>query len=253
MTPQEGFAETLKCEDVVKILEGKQFWTEYEPVVDVKSGKIFGYEALARFVHQGRNLPPAPVFELAHHDATLFFELEKTLKMVQIAHRPKGGLLFINIDPHNFIGAQKNDFWIDMLLSIKSVCVEVTENTDGLNASLLAEMLPRLKQTGAYIAQDDIGNDAKPFCFELTNQAHILKFDRTWFSKIEACSDYSHILKGFIAFAKLQRKKTVLEGVETPKIWLWQKNWVLILCRGFCSNRSIFVLVLRVINSVWNL
>jgi EAL domain-containing protein (putative c-di-GMP-specific phosphodiesterase class I) len=104
-----------------------------------------------------------------------------------------------------------------MLSSTKSICVEVTENTDGLNASLLAEILPRLKQTGVYIAQDDIGNDAKPFCFELTNHAHILKFDRTWLHKISACSDYTHILKGFIAFAKLQRKKTVLEGIETPK------------------------------------
>jgi EAL domain-containing protein (putative c-di-GMP-specific phosphodiesterase class I) len=102
--------QKLECNDVVKILESKSFWTEYEPVVDVKSGKIFGYEALARFVHHGKNLPPAPVFELTHHDTTLFFELEKTLKKMQIAHRPKCGLLFINIDPHNFIGAQKNDY-----------------------------------------------------------------------------------------------------------------------------------------------
>ena len=210
-------APVLCCDDVFRLLESKSFWTEYEPIIDVQSGKIFGYEALARFVHLGQNLPPAPVFELAHHSAELFFQLEKALKLMQIAHRPKGGLLFVNIDPHNFLGREKNDFWVDLFSSTKSICIEVTENTDGINASLLCDILPRLKQTGAYIAQDDIGNDAKPFCFELTNHAHILKFDRTWLHKISACSDYAHILKGFIAFAKLQRKKTVLEGVETKE------------------------------------
>ncbi len=216
-----GFAydllNSIGYKEVDEILHVKSFWAEYEPVIDIKRSEIFGYEALARFVYRGQNIPPAPIFEIAHYSQELFFQLEKALKIMQIEHRPKEGILFVNIDPHNFNTAEKNDFWSDLFSSTEQMCIEVTENTDAINASLLADILPKLKKTGAYIAQDDIGNDAKPFCFELTNHAHILKFDRTWLHKIRACSDYVQILKGFIAFARLQKKKTVMEGIETKE------------------------------------
>lgn len=43
----------------------------------------------------------------------------------------------------------------------------------------------------------------------------VTKFDRSWFQKIALCTDYVHILKGFILFARKQGKKSVMEGIET--------------------------------------
>lgn len=215
--PLDLFLENISFKEVDEILKTKSFWAEYEPVIDLKNGEIFGYEALARFVYHGINLPPAPIFELVHHSKEFFFRLEKELKLMQIKHRPSEGLLFVNIDPHNFDTDEKIDFWDDLFSKKEKICIEVTENSHNLQACLLSSCLSKLKNTGALIAQDDIGNNQKPFCFELTIDAHILKFDRSWFHKIKVCSHYAHILKGFIDFAKLQNKKTIMEGVETEE------------------------------------
>lgn len=207
--------DLIGFKEVNEILEKGFFWSEYEPIFDLKAEAIFGYEALARFNYHGRTYPPAPILEMAHHSQTLFYELEVALKQHQIKHRPREGVLFVNIDPHNFNTLEKVHFWEDLFCQQKHICIEVTENTNGLESDLLVKALPNLKRTGAFIAQDDIGNDEKLFCFDLMHHAHILKFDRSWFQKIRLSSDYTHILKGFILFAKRQGKKSVMEGIET--------------------------------------
>lgn len=36
--------------DVVRMIHERHFWVEYEPIISMNSGTIFGYEALARFI-----------------------------------------------------------------------------------------------------------------------------------------------------------------------------------------------------------
>lgn len=212
--------QLLDYDDVRKMIKTHSFWVEYEPIIDMKRGDIFGYEALARFVLDGKQIPPIPVLQVAHENKELFFHLERSLKIMQLAHRPEDGMLFLNIDPHNFSDGEKIQYWHTLFRDISNLCIEVTENTDGMQTSLLSHCLDELQKSGLFIAQDDIGNDQKPFCFDLTQRAHFLKFDRTWLLKIRTCKDYQEILKGFIRFAKSQGKKTILEGVENEEDFL---------------------------------
>lgn len=207
----------LNYDDVRMMLDQKSFWAEYEPIIDMKEGGIFGYEALARFSLNGVCVPPSPVLEVAHHAKELFFRLERELKETQLQHRPNEGILFVNIDPHNFSDTEKINYWRDLFEEIENICVEVTENTDDMQTALLSHCLDELQKSGIVIAQDDIGNDKKPFCFDLTHRAHFLKFDRTWLLKMRLCEDYKEILKGFLSFAKAQHKRTILEGVESEE------------------------------------
>ncbi len=207
----------LSYEDILWMIEKKSFWVEYEPLIDMQDGDIFGYEALARFVLHGQDIAPSPVLEVAHQVNELFFKLEKALKIEQLKHRPNEGMLFLNIDPHNFSDGEKIAYWHDLFEDQEALCIEVTENTDGMQTLLLSHCLDEIQKSGVPIAQDDIGNDQKPFCFDLTRRAEFLKFDRTWLAKIKACRDYQEILKGFMAFAKAQKKKCVLEGIESEE------------------------------------
>lgn len=212
------YEQLLNYDDICNIIETQSFWVEYEPIIDMKNGDIYGYEALARFVLNGKQIPPTPILQVAHQVKELFFRLERALKIMQLAHRPQeGGMLFVNIDPHNFSDSEKIAYWHDLFEEVQDICIEVTENTDDMQTTLLSHCLDEIQKSGIPIAQDDIGNDKKPFCFYLTQRAQFLKFDRTWLSKIRACEDYQEILKGFLAFAKAQGKKSVLEGVESEE------------------------------------
>lgn len=212
------YEQFLNYDDICKIIDTQSFWVEYEPIIDMKNGDIYGYEALARFVLNGKQIPPTPVLQVAHQVKELFFRLERALKIMQLSHRPnEGGMLFVNIDPHNFSDGEKIAYWHDLFEDVHDVCIEVTENTDDMQTTLLSHCLDEIQKSGIPIAQDDIGNDQKPFCFDLTKRAQFLKFDRTWLLKIRACSDYQEILKGFLSFAKAQGKKSILEGVESEE------------------------------------
>ena len=212
--PTLSHEHLLNYDDICKIIDTQSFWVEYEPIIDMNNGDIFGYEALARFVINGKQIPPMPILEIAHKENELFFHLERALKIMQLAHRPKKGMLFVNIDPHNFSDSDKIRYWHTLFRDIQNLCIEVTENTGDMQVSLLSYCLDEIQKSGIPIAQDDIGNDQKPFCFDLTKRAQFLKFDRTWLLKIKACVDYQEILKGFLSFAKAQGKKSILEGVE---------------------------------------
>lgn len=207
----------LNYDDICKIIDTQSFWVEYEPIIDMNNGNIFGYEALARFVINGKQIPPVPILEVAHKENELFFHLERALKIMQLAHRPRDGMLFVNIDPHNFSDSDKIRYWHTLFRDIQNLCIEVTENTGDMQVSLLSYCLDEIQKSGIPIAQDDIGNDQKPFCFDLTKRAQFLKFDRTWLLKIKKCVDYQEILKGFLSFAKAQGKKSILEGIESEE------------------------------------
>lgn len=207
----------LTYDDIYHMINNQHFWVEYEPIIDMQKGDVFGYEALARFIFAGSHLAPALVLNIAHEKKELFFHLEQALKIMQLAYRPQEGMLFVNIDPHNFSDSDKILYWHTLFRDIKNLCIEVTENTDDMQTLLLSHCLDEIQKTGIPIAQDDIGNDEKPFCFDLTRRAEYLKFDRSWLTKIKACENFQEILKGFLSFAKAQNKKSILEGIESEE------------------------------------
>ncbi len=219
--------------DVVRMIHERHFWVEYEPIIAMNSGTIFGYEALARFILNERRIPPMPVLMVAHQNPELFFHLESELKALQLFHRPKNAMLFLNLDPHNFSDETKIAFWKQLFDGAQDLCLEVTENTDDMQTAFLSHCLDEIQRIGFPIAQDDIGNDEKPFCFELTSRADFLKFDKTWLLKIKRCPDYQEILKGFLSFAKAQGKCSILEGIETEGDFLLARDLGVDFVQGY--------------------
>lgn len=72
------------------ILKTGDFHTEYQPILSLETGKVFAYEALARFYVEGESISPKFVFNELHQEVDLFFEFEKNLKRFQIRNRPQG-------------------------------------------------------------------------------------------------------------------------------------------------------------------
>lgn len=202
---------------IAKILGCNGFFTEYQPIVHLATQTIYAYEALGRFAINGVSYSPLDVFSYAHKSPMLYFELEQRLKFHQLSNRPTSGLLFVNIDPHNFNSIAKLAIWRDTFYGIKNICVEITENTDLMSIALVQKCADELKLCGVEIAQDDIGADGKPFCFELLCTSDYLKFDLSWITKIRADKNLIHVLDGFLTFARKSNKLTILEGIETEQ------------------------------------
>ena len=85
-----------------KILDEKKIKTVFQPIVNLKNGSIFGYEALSRGPECSSLKRPDKLFAAAR-EHSLLFELEKLCRKTALkkARSLNGNhKLFINIDPH---------------------------------------------------------------------------------------------------------------------------------------------------------
>lgn len=200
---------------VLQVLDSDRFYCEYQPIVDAFSERPIAYEALARFELGGQEVAPNLVFGSLRSDSTLFFMLESKLKSFQIAHRPAGYRLFINIDPHVCIESYQVRHWTELFRRTDDVVVEMIENTTSTNLDQVQSFIHELAQLDVPCALDDVGGPRHLFCFDLLEQCGYIKLDRRWFWRHEHDASYRPLLSGLLEFARARGIRTIIEGVES--------------------------------------
>ncbi|MDF3820442.1 EAL domain-containing protein [Leptospira sp. 96542] len=215
------------------MLDARKMHTEYEPIIQVATNKVFAYEALARFRVGGKNLPPDIVFNALHLDPDLFYEWERALKFFQISNRPEGYHLFLNLDPHICKNEEQAEFWKSYLGSKQNIVCEIIENTDSTTIDETRFCIAKLKEVGLNLALDDIGGKKNLFCFDFLEDVQFLKFDKYWFQLFQENESYKEIVKGFLNFANLSGIQCILEGVETEEKLTLAKSIGFPLVQGY--------------------
>lgn len=152
------------CEDTIKqIIENKNFYTQYQPILCLKNQEIHAYEALARFTHKDTLLPPDLVFGHCHKNLELFYQLEYATKIVQFRNRPKDTKLFINFDPHVFGYKTGVNELFSFFKNQRNFTIELVENSHAhINISLLIDIFNKFKFE---FAMDDFSKRIRWFLF----------------------------------------------------------------------------------------
>lgn len=215
------------------ILKTGDFHTEYQPILSLETGKVFAYEALARFYIEGESISPKFVFNELHRDADLFFEFEKNLKRFQIKNRPQGKKLFLNLDPHVCKNRSQSVDWHELLIKERDIVCEIIENTDSTLIEDTRFCLDALKRSNVPIALDDVGGKKNLFCFEFLEYSKFIKFDKHWLDLFRAKAYYKNIVWGFLDFAREADILCVLEGIETQEDLLTAVEIGFPLVQGF--------------------
>ena len=203
-----------QVEDIVK---EQAYGVEYQPIVNVHSGEIVAYEALARFyLPDGTNIPPEVAFGILHDDIELLCKAELDLKNLQIDYAPDDYDIFVNIDPHALctISEIEAEPLVTLLVDKNHIVVELIENIDIHDARACTLLHSTLTNMGIRTALDDIGSPHAMTSLLLMTLVSYLKFDRMWLSKLDE-DKHSNLLSSLLNFAKQSNKTTILEGVET--------------------------------------
>lgn len=213
---QDSFADPLG--GARAILDRRLYWTLYEPFVDLGTGKVMGYEALARFLRpDGVPVSPGTFFALLHADPKLLFEAELAVKRHQLAHAPRHGELFLNLDPDSWAagGEGADNALLDLLAdSGHRVVVEVIENLDVSDALVSRGMMAAARARGLRLALDDVGAANSLLSFESLDEAEVLKFDRTLLRALGRTRRRA-VIQALSRMARETGARTILEGVET--------------------------------------
>jgi EAL domain-containing protein (putative c-di-GMP-specific phosphodiesterase class I) len=214
--------------------EGR-FSTEYQAIVQTRTGKTVAYEALARFRRRdGRAIPPARMFAVLHGDPGLLLRTELTLKLHQVEHAPAAPL-FVNLDPDSWARAgdrHRNPFLALFSSTSRRIVVEVTEALATADAARAQAMISALRGRRLAVALDDVGAANGLLSFDSILDAEVLKFDRTLIPRLRHPRCRA-LVQALTRMARETGARAVLEGVESTAEFVVARDLGFDLVQGF--------------------
>lgn len=211
-----------------KGLERSEFFLQYQPQFNVKTGKVAGLEALVRWLHPERGVvSPAEFIPLAEESGLVIplgkwvlrtacqaarIWLDAGLEMVPVA---------VNLSARQFQADDMPDLVAAVLqetgLPARYLELEITETVIMQDLEKTIDQLQRLMQLGVTIAVDDFGTGYSSLNYLKRFPIHVLKIDRSFVKDIGKDSDDSAIVGAVIALAHNLKLEVVAEGVETEE------------------------------------
>lgn len=184
-----------------------------QPILDLVSGKLSGYEALARF----RRFPgatPDDWFAAAHRAGVgAQLEARAVAKALQLgAARPAGTVLSVNVSP-NVIDTP--EFHAILPADLSGLQFEMTEHELADDTAVLLAALDQLRQRGARIAVDDVGAGYAGFTRLMLVGPDVLKLDRALVTGVSREPRKIALVEAIVHFAARTGARVCAEGLET--------------------------------------
>jgi diguanylate cyclase (GGDEF)-like protein/PAS domain S-box-containing protein len=205
-------AEEQRAE-VLSLLEGSSgVHALFQPLLDLRTGGIAGFESLARF-GSAPERPPNVWFAQAQR-AGLGARLEAAALRAALAApgRPDAAFLSVNVSPSTLPSAEVRDALPE---DLSSVVVEITENELVAAGPAVHQTLEELRERGARIAVDDAGSGYAGFTQLLRVRPDIIKLDRDLCDGVAADDYRAALISSFVGFARSIGALVCAEGIET--------------------------------------
>ena len=201
------------------------FYLLYQPVVDAKTERLIGAEALLRWKNDRYGMVPPDQFIPVLESDPLFPELgewiirESVLASKQILHQNPGFVINVNL---SYTQLEKPDF-VDMVLRIlnetgyppENLCLEVTERCRLLDMNLLKNVVASLKARGILVAMDDFGTGFSAVGIVKEIPFDTIKIDRSFVQTIEKNDIDRLLIRNIADLASIFGAKVCVEGIET--------------------------------------
>lgn len=197
----------------------------YQPFIHSDSGKIAGFEVLARWKHPTYGYVSPDVFIPLAERHQLIVPLTRLLMqqiisdLQQEIHRfPDEIYICINISPQNCLDPHFEDDIDDILLSLETkkrhIVIEMTERHPLHMTPQLNSWLAALRRANVSVALDDFGTGYSNLAWISALNPEFLKIDKMFVSQIGENSDM-RLVESVIELAQKMHLKVIAEGVET--------------------------------------
>lgn len=202
------------------ILKRKRIQSVYQPIIDLRTKEIIGYEALTRSLDEHFKVPEH-LFTLARESGRIK-ELDKlcvdfALKSGQALHGDRK--LFLNLNHETLIDSRfmKDLFSEKGVIGYKNLVIEVTEQSILRSFDRVRDALQELKEQGVSVAIDDLGGGAVSLRDVAMLKPNYIKFDRSLIRSIDTSVTKQQIVLSLILFANGIHATTTAEGIETKR------------------------------------
>jgi c-di-GMP phosphodiesterase len=200
----------------------RQFTAHYQPIVDLNTGAVAGFEALARVVKADGSITTAgaDIEKIERRSATLIALVRTILAsirrdMVPLFERHQNFYVSVNIPPvvlgHGEVLQIVEE--LELRPYLHRIVCEVTERQ--ALTSVGRSALESAQKAGMGVAIDDFGTGHSGLLQIVGLNFEILKIDHSLIDTILTNQTAARMLRGIVALAAALRLHTVAEGVES--------------------------------------
>lgn len=214
--------------DLRRAVEREEFEVYYQPIVNLQTGCISGFESLVRWHHPERGIiSPADFIPVAEETDLIipigqWVLLESCRQIREWQTKwsfPSPLTISVNLSGKQFKQPDLVDQVKQILYRTKldPMCLrlEITESIVMDNAETAASMLRQLRSLGIQMSIDDFGTGYSSLSYLHRFPVNILKVDRSFVSRMAVDEESLGIVETIIALAGKLKMKVVAEGIET--------------------------------------
>jgi len=242
---QEIIHRHQQLDEIRHALANNEFTLYYQPKVNMKTGEVYGAEALIRWIHPERGLIP-PLAFLPLIDGT---ELEIQIgdwvvcqAMQQLDRWQSQGInleVSVNIAPHHL---QEDNFTdrLDAILAqyphidSKYLQLEILESSVLGDVSIVSNIIKTCKHVlGVSAALDDFGTGYSSLTHLRNLPANIIKIDQSFVRDMLDDPDDFTIIDGIIKLSESFNREVIAEGVESISHGIALLNMGCFLAQGY--------------------
>ncbi|MEA2317416.1 MAG: hypothetical protein QOD44_1605 [Solirubrobacteraceae bacterium] len=200
-------------QEILAILDDPEALTvAFQPIMDLRTGRVAGYESLARFNRMPQRAPNV-WFDQAHR-AGLGYALEARAVELALATpgRPEGTYLAVNLSPSSLLSEQVQRV---LPARLDDLVIEVTENELVSGDPEIVAAIAALRERGARLAVDDTGAGYAGLTHVMRLAPDVIKLDRALTTGVDADPVKGALIASFVRYARDIDATVCAEGVET--------------------------------------
>jgi diguanylate cyclase (GGDEF)-like protein/PAS domain S-box-containing protein len=232
--------------DLRQAIASKQFHLAFQPLINAKSQKLIGFEALIRWNHPQRgNVPPNVFIPVAEESGLMVaigdWVIDEACRAA--ASWPEPITVALNISPKQIVMPALPNTVSEALARYKlpgnRLELEVTEGVFlGDNGSTL-DVLKRLRTLGVGIALDDFGTGYSSIGYLNKAVFHKLKIDGSFVREAGSRPENVAIIQSIVQLAKSFRMSITAEGVETAEDFERMRDLGCDIIQGYLFGRPL--------------
>jgi diguanylate cyclase (GGDEF)-like protein len=248
---REEMAQTVAARrilelDLRKALANEEFELFYQPLVNLKSGKISTCEALLRWNHPVRGtVSPIDIIPVAE-DMGMIVDLGRWIlrkACVECMQWPEAVSVAVNFSPQQFhqrdlLGEVR--YALDVSgLPAHRLEIEITESSLLRNTQLTRELLAQLCELGIRISLDDFGTGYSSLSYLHNFPLQKVKIDRSFLEGIDTDRPL-RLLRGVARLSADLGMSVVVEGIETnEQLELINADGTVTEAQGYLFSRPV--------------
>jgi predicted signal transduction protein with EAL and GGDEF domain len=221
-----------------------EFEVHYQPIIDVRSERTCGYEALLRWRHAEKGLlPPAEFIGIAEEVGFIIPLGEWVLRKAcdDASNWPPYTRLAVNISPAQCTSALTETVFNALAasrLQPERLEMEITESALLQDNCATLSTLHQLRKLGVKIAMDDFGTGYSSLSYLRSFPFDNIKIDKSFVKDVLVHPESPSIVRAVAGLGLSFGVPTTTEGVETREQFEQIKSAGCTQCQGYLFGRA---------------